>query len=319
MKNTLLITTFLAAGTLGAMAENDIRNGIEGYDYTQSRLLNFNDMNKVGTTNTASYTQNWTWTGKNQYIDLDANNRYELTFKIYANTVNNTEDPIFNVYLAGANASILFGNHIDVLHNGTKYLDGYAGVFHCGADVSNFDNAPGAKTCILNTNIHDSAAVVSEVPATRLGSLGIMNQELVTGYHTYSIIIETFSDVSKQDLIHFSYSGANPTGTQQTSSWGIQKTFSGITHGEDLDIGVFFADTGPYGDIVLINEGDVAGLNQQILTKSRTETPPVLPPEPAPEQPTPPSPDIPEPSAFGLLAGAGALALVAARRRRSRS
>ena len=33
----------------------------------------------------------------------------------------------------------------------------------------------------------------------------------------------------------------------------------------------------------------------------------------------PPVPDIPEPSAFGLLAGVGALALVAARRRRSRS
>ena len=140
MNKTLSVALLVFAGTVGVIAENNIRDYISGYDYTQTRHLNFNNMSQVGTKNTASWTQNWNWTNKME-IDLGLDNRYELTFTIYANTFSDTQNPIFNIYLAGTK-SILYGNYIDQNHGGTYYLDGCSGVFSVGQDVSGFDYAP---------------------------------------------------------------------------------------------------------------------------------------------------------------------------------
>ncbi|MBP3301646.1 MAG: PEP-CTERM sorting domain-containing protein [Opitutales bacterium] len=306
MNKTLSVALLVFAGTAAAMAESDIRDNISGYDYTRTLHLNFNNMSQVGTKNTASWTQNWNWSAR-QKLDLGLDNRYELTFKIYANTFNDTEDPIFNIYLAGNSKSILYGNYMNQHHNGTNYLDGCSGVYAVNRDVSGFDNAPGASTCILSYDIHNLANVVSEVGATRKGDVTGQGTELKTGYHTYTIYIESFSDTSKQDLIHFKYNGANNGNVDAShiSSWGIQNVF-GLGASDQVDAGVFLADEGAYGDLVLTN---YSGVSVDLITYSRTLTP-------LPE--TPVVPEVPEPSAFGLLAGLGAIALAASRRRRSR-
>ena len=305
MKNTLLITTLLAAGTLGASAWNNIDDGLSGYNYSSASYV-WNDQIDHRGSNSVAGVENWGWDGYK--IDLSRDGQYEITFTVYADTKGDSADPMFNIYLAGAKQSIIYGNYIDLNKGGINYLDGYAGVYKCDTNACNVDRVGGQYgTVILNTNIHGKPGVQA-IGASRVeGPDGESNRELLTGYHYYTIDIETFADSNQKDLIKFKYNGANHVSGQWSRDLEIQSVFSGIGISEQLEIGYFVAENG--GTLADTHTMGIAS-----KTRTKIETPP---PAPTPT-PTPPpaTPDIPEPSAFGLLAGAGALALVASRRRR---
>ena len=313
MKKSLTITALVLSGASSAMAWGNIDDKLSGYDYSVAETINKSSAKILGSNN-RTYVKNIGWDGATINLGTDAH--YELTFRIAANRTNSgTDTPIFNIYLASSNSkSILYGNYIDY---GSTYLDGYAGVFKCDTNVSGLDRLNGQTgTCILHDILQDQAGYAGPTPATRVSSAERNNNvPLATGYHTYTIDIETFADAGQPDRIKFKYAGANDQSGGWTQDFDLQNTF-GIGKTDVLTVGAFIADEqAGYGDIILNNGLGYVGLNQTFLAYERTiPTPDPEEPEPIPS--TPSSPDIPEPSAFGLLAGVGALALVASRRRR---
>ena len=82
MKNTLLITTLLAAGTLGAMAERDLTDKLGAtddgrYEYGADSLLG---NHSVKGSNPYSQVTNYAWNGTTINLGQDA--RWELTLRL---------------------------------------------------------------------------------------------------------------------------------------------------------------------------------------------------------------------------------------------
>ena len=301
MKNTLLITTLLAAGTLGAMAERDLTDKLGAtddgrYEYGADSLLG---NHSVKGSNPYSQVTNYAWNGTTINLGQDA--RWELTF-----TVNSTAAygalPLINLYLAAPNNSIVYGNYY--LNTGR----GAAAVFHFAGDVSQSDTRVGSNSYILSDYLDSHQGGVVNVVDGSYKETVYAGGNLPSGIHRYSIIIESFADQSKNDLIMFTYDNWNDhSGESKSGVFAIDDSFGGINVNRELTVGC------------LVDEctADIT-LNNVTLTKATRSF--VANPPPTPPTPTPPpaAPEVPEPSAFGLLAGAGALVLVAARRRRSR-
>ncbi|MBE6400960.1 MAG: PEP-CTERM sorting domain-containing protein [Verrucomicrobia bacterium] len=307
MKNTLLITTLLAAGTLGAMAEGNIDDRISGYDYSDSggfhRWFEFH-CSPVGSSSRSGVT-NYNW-GDSYDINLGQDARYEIEFTVSFKTSGDVNDSIFNIYLAADRNSILFGNYYDIGSIGNR---GAADVFlHPGVDVGNGDLYVNAPSYVLNANEqYDQNSANWKNTSVQKDDL-TADGNTKAGEHTYRIVIEAFADYNAVDKVKFVYRGPNDTDGTWTADKDIEATFNNINPNAILDLGHFVDDE---GGSVVVTEGRFSKL-------SRVKTPETPAPTPTPTPP-PTAPEVPEPSAFGMLAGAGALALVAARRRRSRS
>ena len=261
------------------------------------------DMSKRGQ-NSLSGVENWTWNG--YAINLNENARYEFVFTINLNGNGGENNPIFNFYLAAPNNSILFGNHYDVGGIGGQ-ARGAAGIYHYSGDASNGDLVDAApNTYILNQYCDDGGGVYWKQSLYKDTASTGVGQNWTRGYHTYRIIIESFSDAGVSDKIKFLYDG--PNGNGWTQDYDIS-TLSGISADRSgISVGYYIAKDGVPMSV------DLASFTKY----SRTETPlpepdPVVPPV---EPSTPITPDVPEPSAFGLLAGLGAIVLAVSRRRR---
>ena len=248
---------------------------------------------------------NYYWNG--QTIQLNQDARYEISFNINVSGTNPMDHkiPTFNFYLAANQNSLLYGNYFDVTSIGVR---GPAGVFHYKGDVSNGDTrAAGMETYILNSDVRNIISGAKQwYPSTKVSSACGTESILKDGHHTYSIYIETFADSSKADYIKFTYSGVNGTGW--TEDFNLN-TISGINPSHDsIKFGYFSDADGAYLNV------DQVSYKKYTRTLIET-TPTILPVEPSEPQP---EPSVPEPSAFGLLAGLGAIALAVSRRRRSR-
>ena len=281
------------------MAADNIDNKISGCTYTDVFCQWNTDADKKGS-NSLSGVTNYTWNGYD--VDLKQDARYEFRFEVYADgDVINGIRPIFNFYLAAPANSILFGNHYDVGGIGGS-ARGPAGVYHYSGDASNGDTVDAApNTYVLDSYIDDGAGVYWQ-GTTYKDTAGPTGSNWADGYHTYRIVIESFASSSTPDKIKFLYDGANGTGWTQDFDLS---SMSGISPDRnDIQVGYYVATDGGTMRV------DTAMFDKEL----RAVTPPPEPPTPTPEPPV--SPDVPEPSAFGMLAGLGALALVASRRRR---
>ena len=307
MKNTLLITTLLAAGTLGASAAGNIADGISGYTYedvfTRSTLNG--ECSPIGTNSRTGVTNyNWDTRGKNQYdINLGEDARYEIVFNVNFKDAASGNFPIFNIYLAAPKNSIVYGNYYDAIGSERGAANAF---LHKNDDVGDGDTINAGNSYVLCSWEGSGNYPQWQAPDSKLTNL-TTSGNTKAGLHMYSIVVEAFADSSMQDKIKFSYSGPNDSDGSWSSDHVISSsTYNNIAHNAVLDVGYFF------------DEGETQGMTIQGTFEKDLRKAIPTPETPAPTPtPTPPaSPDVPEPSAFGLLAGAGALALVASRRRR---
>lgn len=306
MKNTFLPIIFLISAT-SAFAENNIVDKISGWTYSDdtefSRYTTALQCYEIGDN---SYTgcDNFNWdsndlSGGSTYdINLGQNARYELVFTVNI-TNSGSNFPLFNIYLAAPNNSISYGNYYDIGGSGHDARGAANAFLHSNVDISQGDWVEGSNSYLLNSHEQYSLGANWQNTAEKKTSLRTTGNTL-SGIHSYSIIIESFEDTSKADKIRFEYAGPNDTadGKEWTRDWSLSE-FNNINSNAILDVG-HFIDQGD-GQVV------VNGSFKKWTREETPITPPLAPPS---------TPDVPEPSAFGLLAGIGALALVASRRRR---
>ena len=304
---TAIMLFALLGGTPGAMAGtfDTIGGGYEsftldGYTYTRSRE---NIYIKGGFPSLGSNLGIGNY-GLSYTIDTNQDARHEIIirFTTSGGGYGTSNQPILNFYLSGGGKSVLVGNYYK--NNGEA---GAARMQLFNGDASQGSRQGGSLTYILNDGYSTKAGSAYQTPTgTYYTASG--GSKISDGTHCYKIIVETYKD-SSDDKIALRYEG--PNGTNQTgdallSSLGITSLTS---------IGYFLGNEG--GTVTL--DGGSAGTSG-VYTYSRIVTPTV---NPEPEIPTEPiippgDPSVPEPSAFGLLAGLGAIALAASRRRRSR-
>ena len=317
MKNTLLITTLLAAGTLGASAASTAEGNAQ---------LNYFAGGDASKLNSNSYNKNWIyqthqhkysssvdgkWSGSgvsfdgthgttqvdnyrsDMSINLGVDARYEFAVS-FSMSQDSTQYNIstLNMYLAGNNGSIVFGNS----HMNNQYDKGAA--YKYTQDVAEGNSQGGEKTYLLNQDLNkEQHGYFYEGPTNTM--VEIWDGKMTSGQFSYQIVIEAFADAGKADHVYFYCSDQSSFGHKWTTMNEL-----GFVHNAYFDaFGFATHDEGG---------STVTPTKAQAYAYQRTEKP-----EEVPEVPV--TPEVPEPSVFGLLAGAGALALVAARRRRSRS
>lgn len=305
---TAIMLFALLGGTPGAMAGtfDTIGGGnesftLDGYTYTRSRenIYIKGDFPSLGSNlNIGNYGLSYT-------IDTNQDARHEIIvrFTTSGGGYGTSNQPILNFYLSGGVKSVLVGNYYK--NNGDA---GAARMELFNGDASQGSRQGGSPTYILNDAFSTKAGSNYKAPTgTYYTASG--GSKILDGSHCYKIIVETYKDNSN-DKIALLYEGPNgttaKTGDALLSSLGITSLTS---------IGYFLAGE---GGTVTLDGASTSG----VYTYSRIVTPTVNP-EPDPEIPTDPiippgDPSVPEPSAFGLLAGLGAIALAVSRRRRSR-
>ena len=281
MKKSLSIVTLIAAGAACAMA--DISTKLDGYEYSDAPggYVDHNQASQKGY-NSFSGVKNTYWNGKSVNLAEDA--RYTISFNVLSSTGSaDSGQPLFNFYLAAEDNSILFGNYYDV----GNYERGAAGIFHATGNVAQGDTAQFSNTYALNSYLDGvrNGGIAYWKRSDKVTSLGAQTN-LANGYHTYTIIVESFASETEVDKIIFSYNGVNGSGNSQEFALSSE-AFGIILPNKDLQIGWFTS-----------NEGGSMLLEQATYKKELRVS------------------AIPEPSAFGLLAGLGTLCLVGARRRR---
>ncbi|MBQ8723433.1 MAG: PEP-CTERM sorting domain-containing protein [Opitutales bacterium] len=196
---------------------------------------------------------------------------------------------------SGGDVSFLFGNSNDD---------------PCQAGLLTYKNAGNVSTGLYSLNSP------SQFLNTQLWTLG-HGMGVQTGLYKYKIVFETFADSSLKDQIDFRvyFPGGN-------DSNGNYSTFTILDSGHlncgaaadqvftDIGFTLIGADYPSGSNAPASNENGVTLLSEwngeEVGTfKKYTRT-------------KPEEPEVPEPSAFGLLAGVGAIALAVSRRRRSR-
>ena len=275
-----------------------------GYQYTQvtSYKLNLSSGDGDCGTNYAQ-SQGWSRSGTIQTVDLNGlsidfskDARYEITFgaNFFVNNPVGGQIPCVNLTMVSKDntRTLMFGNSNDDL-----------------CQVGWFSGDWSEKT----NGLKYLGALSSEDTNVWTAAGGVVS----TGFCEFKIVFETFADPNIHDQIDYSI-----TRNGQTTSF-TRLSSDDMTHNigslvfDDIGFTVVGANF-PAGMTEPANgENGVTllsyynGKNVGTYTEySRAEVP-----QPEPE---PPAPDVPEPSAFGLLAGLGAIALAMSRRRRSR-
>lgn len=215
-------------------------------------------------------------------IDLGQNARYEISFQMTHTGYSSggyAASGIICFVNEGNNVSLMFGNSGDAMGRLGCLLN---------EDVT---NSPGQQN-LVNT------ALGSNVWTAQYGDkMGYNN-----GYYEYTIIFETFADETVDDMIHFGVKNIQTGQSSYFSMSSIHLPCGGNRSQvfDDIDfilVGESNADNNTNGKVSLITKSE--GVTRATL-KTYTRT----------------AETIPEPSAFGLIASMGALALVASRRRR---
>ena len=327
MKNTLLITTLLAASSVGAMAATaqlnlyaggDINklnsNGYNtGWTYTGVQESNFGatidgrwtgNIGQDGVHNASSAGHILTHHRQNTSIDLGIDARYEFgfNFKLDQSKGGNGDLSMAGMYLAGSGGSIYFGNA-----QLGRYDDRRDAVLvKYNADIAEYNDNYGQDVFFPNGEFEYKLSSPYDYNSPVNGQwytvVGGNDNTFDSGTYRLEIVIESFADESRADILYLYAS--TPDGERYI--WPTDN-FAGIgfAHNAYFDAYGFLLhnDGGAVATAEKMSGYEYSRVKREVITP---EVPPVVP-------------DIPEPSAFGLLAGAGALALVAARRRRSRS
>ena len=304
MKKQLLTTaSLILAGTSILPAANNLTDRLGATDAGTYHYTDENTWFKPSLVGSNPYSEvdNYSW-GSTQ-LNLGQDARWVITFTIDTNNGQAHGQPLFNAYLAAPNNSIVYGNYY--LYSGR----GAAAIQHFnGTNVAEGDKNVSANSYVLSDYLNGHAGGTPKlVDGIDKGTVHA-GGNLANGTHRYTIIVESFSDHSKDDLIMFTYDNLGDNASpSQSGVFSIDNNFGGIAHDRNLTVGCFVDDC--LGSVSLTNVTFEKEARQFVAA-----TPPTPPPEPQPEPA--PTPSVPEPSAFGLLAGIGALALVASRRRR---
>ena len=309
MKLQTAITLFaLLGGTTGSMAgildtfgggSGSFTSGEYTYTANQTKYIKENSTSKGSSMGLTNYDLSYT-------IDTNEDARHEIIvrFTTSGGGQGNTNQPILNFYLSGGGKSLLIGNWY--MQNGQA---GAARMQLYNGDASTGSVGGGSPTYILNDAFSTSSTPGSNYQTPDSTNLWTVDNsgKIANGDHVYKIAIETYKD-SDQDKISYLYQG--PNSAEKKLGGEVQLSTLGITTITALG---YFLGANNGGTVTVDGNGYTSGIYKysRVLTSSLTQ--PELPTEPDPSDPS-----VPEPSAFGLLAGLGAIALAVSRRRRSR-
>ena len=320
MKKTLLITTLVAASAVSVMATarlDMVGNGTQDYVNQLNNHSNewaYRDVQEAvygtqidGTWYSQSIPHDGTHNRANlehkrasMSINLGIDARYEFSFTYNLNQAGASGGnfAMGGMYLAGDSGSLYFGNQLD-----STWDRDTAVVLRYSGNMANYNDDYSPNIYFPNHDFDTMGAPNNQIDPVN-GAIWTVfdNNQFNSGAYKLEIVIESFADSSRPDMVYFYAQTPDGTGTQHGQAW----TMEALGFGNNAYFNAYGFVL--HDDINSTATPDTAIANEYSRVKRE-----VVPPTPAPD---PSDPNVPEPSAFGLLAGLGAIALATSRRRR---